>query len=590
MATTLASLVVRVGADVRGVTRGMSDAEKRLRGFNSVVHRELTRTRDLFSSLAGAAGAGFAAKAIFDLGARVEETGSKFNTVFGGAAGRTVQTFIDQFALKAGLSNERAQALTASLGGLSQAMGANVRQSAQFSIQATKIAADIASFHNAAGGTAEVLTAMKSALVGEFEPLKRFDILLSAASVQQQALQMTGKLAADTLTQQEKATAVLALVTEQAGVAIGDLARTESSAANQAKQTAAELQNIKETISSALLPAMSVGVTGLNQFIKGLQIMGAEAAVAVAQVELQFAKLNAKDHGVLDFLGLGEGAGLVDPLGLDLFSGAIGADLGKSVAEAEANLARIRAAAEAVKLDIVGLTGALTGGGGIGGDGGGAAGGAIPAVSNLSKRLVELQISMLPVPTVLDSAAQSALNYGNMVDQARAITESVRTPTEAFTQTMTLLQSHLAAGTISWQTYTRAVEAATQALKEQQSQADKVLGKLGQGFGALGALSGALGFAIPGFGTASGLLSAATGFAGLFAHGGHIPSGSFGIVGEKGPEVVQGPANVTPADGGPLLVVNLPPAPDPMAMIYDERWIRALSAAQGVLVQHGHGP
>lgn len=36
-------------------------------------------------------------------------------------------------------------------------------------------------------------------------------------------------------------------------------------------------------------------------------------------------------------------------------------------------------------------------------------------------------------------------------------------------------------------------------------------------------------------------------FAGLFAEGGRIPSGKFGIVGEAGPELVRGPANVTSA-------------------------------------------
>ena len=38
-------------------------------------------------------------------------------------------------------------------------------------------------------------------------------------------------------------------------------------------------------------------------------------------------------------------------------------------------------------------------------------------------------------------------------------------------------------------------------------------------------------------------------FAGFFAQGGYIPGGQFGIVGERGPELVSGPANVTPMNG-----------------------------------------
>lgn len=40
-------------------------------------------------------------------------------------------------------------------------------------------------------------------------------------------------------------------------------------------------------------------------------------------------------------------------------------------------------------------------------------------------------------------------------------------------------------------------------------------------------------------------LAASSGFAGLFDRGGDIRSGQWGIVGERGPEIVQGPANVT---------------------------------------------
>src|SRR6056300_223220 len=55
-------------------------------------------------------------------------------------------------------------------------------------------------------------------------------------------------------------------------------------------------------------------------------------------------------------------------------------------------------------------------------------------------------------------------------------------------------------------------------------------------FGAFGSLGG---------GSSFGNL-----FAGFFANGGMIPAGSFGVVGERGPELVSGPAQVTPFTGG----------------------------------------
>ena len=46
-------------------------------------------------------------------------------------------------------------------------------------------------------------------------------------------------------------------------------------------------------------------------------------------------------------------------------------------------------------------------------------------------------------------------------------------------------------------------------------------------------------------------------FAGFFANGGMIPSGSFGVVGERGPELVSGPATVMPMSGGGAVTYNI---------------------------------
>jgi hypothetical protein len=54
------------------------------------------------------------------------------------------------------------------------------------------------------------------------------------------------------------------------------------------------------------------------------------------------------------------------------------------------------------------------------------------------------------------------------------------------------------------------------------------------------------GSSIPSMGLSFDQWKKNSGFAGMFANGGTIPSGSWGIVGEAGPEIVNGPANITP--------------------------------------------
>lgn len=67
----------------------------------------------------------------------------------------------------------------------------------------------------------------------------------------------------------------------------------------------------------------------------------------------------------------------------------------------------------------------------------------------------------------------------------------------------------------------------------------------GPGGPALLAAGTAQAAAMKTMGYASAAIIAAQGFAGMFDNGGNISSGQWGIVGENGPEIVKGPANIT---------------------------------------------
>lgn len=60
-----------------------------------------------------------------------------------------------------------------------------------------------------------------------------------------------------------------------------------------------------------------------------------------------------------------------------------------------------------------------------------------------------------------------------------------------------------------------------------------------------------------GGGGAGGASSSGGLFGGFFATGGQIPAGRFGVVGESGPELVSGPATVTPDFGGSNVTYNI---------------------------------
>ena len=324
---TLSKLRIELDVSTAGFTAGIRKVEKGLKGMRDRMVAASKASIDLRTALASIAGVGFVAKKLFDLGSAVEETGSKFRTVFGESS-KAVQGFIDNFATMAGLSEEAAQGVLATTGAIAQGMGFAQEASAQFATEIVRAAGDLSSFNNIP--IAETSLAIQAALTGEREQLKRMGIVVREVDVQLQAFANTGKTVAAELTNQEKATATLQLITERAGFAIGDLVRTQDSAANQARALAAELQNLANEIASALLPAFSTAIPLMRDFIRGLQLMGVEAVVTTAGFKV---------------LAL-EGA--------QLLAGRL-LDLGDKIASARAMVDQFVVGMDEMRLEIVGV-------------------------------------------------------------------------------------------------------------------------------------------------------------------------------------------------------------------------------------------
>ena len=215
----LSELKVKLTASDSGFARTMKKASDRIGGFRARLKNIgpslVAFGRSMLKATAVVAGFGFAAKKLFEWGSAVEETSSKFRTVFADTTDQ-VSEFLDTFATKAGLSTQEAQGLISTTGAIVQGMGATIKESADMSIAITKLAGDLSSFNNIP--TAETLEALRSALVGEREPLKRLGVVLLESDVKMRALENSTDKTTKVFTQFEKATASLELISERAGV------------------------------------------------------------------------------------------------------------------------------------------------------------------------------------------------------------------------------------------------------------------------------------------------------------------------------------------------------------------------------------
>ncbi|MEP0004400.1 MAG: hypothetical protein ABJ387_01355 [Balneola sp.] len=181
----------------------------------------------------------------------VEETGSKFDTVLGKNV-QKANKFLEEHAGLLGITSTEGKEYVSTAVQISKGLKMNEDDAAEFGIEWTKLAGDFQSFFNVPFERG--FGAIRSGLVGEQEPLKQFGIVLTEAETQERALMMTGKERADSLTDLEKVQARYALITEKAGVAVGDLERTQNSGANTTRRMEASYREIAEQMAARSIP------------------------------------------------------------------------------------------------------------------------------------------------------------------------------------------------------------------------------------------------------------------------------------------------------------------------------------------------
>ena len=313
---------LKADPDTRGFQRyerGLRDVD---RGQTDVV-RGTTRLRSGLGSLfiggAGFAGAAAGAYA-FVKGARVaigantdiNESLSKNKVLFGDSA-REIERFSDTSAKSFGISKRAALEYTGTFGNLFRALGISREESSKFSVDLTKLAADMASFNNST--PEEALEAIRSGLVGETEPLRRFGVNMNDATLRAEALkQGLIKTDKEALTPQQKALAATALITKQTANAHGDFERTSKGAANQSRIFRARLEDLAASAGAKLAPAWDKALGIGNKFLDVLSGGGKGGPTF----------LDRAKESVKDFLG-GAGIGALRGIGGHLAS--VGRDI-----------------------------------------------------------------------------------------------------------------------------------------------------------------------------------------------------------------------------------------------------------------------
>jgi len=276
-----------------------SGIESKLKGVGSGISKVL-------STALIAAGL----KKSVDAASDLNETLSKSKAIFGDAAGG-FEDIANGAAKSMGLSKRAYLDAASGLKGLLDNLGLASAESIKWSKSMTQLGSDLGSFFNT--DPADAIEAIGSALRGESEPIRRYNVNINEAAIKAKALALglyDGKGAID---QSAKATATLALITEQTARAQGDFARTADGVANSQRTAAAEAENAAASFGQALLPVYQrvVQVVGavVGAFAKlpsGIQT----TIVAVGGLVALSGPLRSFGKSLSGLAGAGTGGGL----------------------------------------------------------------------------------------------------------------------------------------------------------------------------------------------------------------------------------------------------------------------------------------
>jgi len=217
-------------------------------------------------AVVGAAAAAAAADSL-RLAVEAEETANKFRTVFRGSVEQADRQLIE-LSRTVPLTVSQLRGLAASTQDLLVPLGLARDAAADLSVQAVSLAGDIASFNNV--GTEEVLRAIQSALAGSSEPMRRFGVDTRETRLQTLALNEGLVRQGEELTAAARGQAVFRAIVLDSADAVGDLERTQDSAANASRRLARDLRQVREDLGTALLPAFTELVSELGDTEDGM--------------------------------------------------------------------------------------------------------------------------------------------------------------------------------------------------------------------------------------------------------------------------------------------------------------------------------
>lgn len=260
----IGSIAINMKLMTQSFTKGIGSARKSL---NNLVGQ----TAGMNRVLAGASlvGAGVGLYKVAKAASSLAEQTDRARVMFGDSAAEIIKES-DLMAGAFGTAKAEFIGSASAIGGQLKGMGYASDAAAKLGVHFTKLAMDVASTTQISNE--EAFTRMASGLAGESEAVRRWGVDLTEANLKIQAVNRgIAKMGAE-LTQAQKEQVRTILLDEKLSYAKGNLAKTAGGAENATKGLMGRLENLAETIGTALLPIVGSAMVELQVGVEALSM------------------------------------------------------------------------------------------------------------------------------------------------------------------------------------------------------------------------------------------------------------------------------------------------------------------------------
>lgn len=226
-----------------------------------------------------AAGAG-----AFKLAADYEQALGKMEVVFEKNSD-DMRKWADNALQTMGLSKMTATQVSSDFGALFKGMGFTIDQSAEWSKELTARVTDLSNFYDTS--TDETINALNAIVTGQTEPLRKFGINMTQATLQEYAFANGINKKVSEMTEAEKVQLRYNFVMERTKIAVGTTARESGSASAQMAKFKEIVKELGINFGNVLLPVIVPIIEKLNTFltiIAGLNEGTKKTIVTIAMV------------------------------------------------------------------------------------------------------------------------------------------------------------------------------------------------------------------------------------------------------------------------------------------------------------------